>query len=283
MLDLDRFKEINDALGHQEGDAVLTEFAAFLAECSRREDVVARTGGEEFGWLIPEATAEEALAVVERVREQAEAHAFGPFADLTFSAGVCEVGQVHGGAVELYGAADLALYEAKRRGRNAVVRYRPDLARARRLEHGPRWRERERTLSAIHALARAVDARDPAMRAHSERVAELASLIAAELGWSVSRVSILREAAVVHDVGKIAISDAILQKPASLTSEEYEQIKAHVALGSGIIEEVSQPLSRRPGCASTTSAGTAAATRTGSAARPSPMAPAYSRWPTPGT
>lgn len=238
VIDLDRFKEINDALGHQVGDRVLAEFATFLAGSTRCEDVIARTGGEEFGWLLPETAASDALSLVDRVRRRAAATSFGGFDELTFSAGVCEVSQVSGRAADLYTAADMALYEAKRLGRNAVVGYRPDLARLRQAEHGPRWRERERTLSAVHALARAVDARDPAMRAHSERVADLACLLARELGWDELRVGLLREAAVVHDVGKIGIGDSILQKPAQLTGEEYEQMKAHVVLGSTILEEV---------------------------------------------
>lgn len=93
-------------------------------------------------------------------------------------------------------------------------------------------------LSARLGLARAVDAKDPTTRRHSERVADLSWTIAGALGWKPDRRRLLHEAAIVHDVGKIAIPDQILFKPAKLTDGEYETIKDHSRIGAEMLEGV---------------------------------------------
>lgn len=87
-------------------------------------------------------------------------------------------------------------------------------------------------------LARAVDAKDPYTRRHSDRVAALAAAIAAELGWDPERCVLIHEAAVVHDVGKIAIPDQILFKPGKLTVREYETVKDHSRIGAEMLDGV---------------------------------------------
>jgi HD-GYP domain-containing protein (c-di-GMP phosphodiesterase class II) len=93
-------------------------------------------------------------------------------------------------------------------------------------------------LSARLGLARAVDAKDPSTRRHSERVADLSWAIAGALGWKTERRRLLHEAAIVHDVGKIAIPDQILFKPAKLTNGEYETVKDHSRIGAEMLEGV---------------------------------------------
>jgi putative nucleotidyltransferase with HDIG domain len=86
-----------------------------------------------------------------------------------------------------------------------------------------------------------VDAKDPSTQAHSERVAELSVRIARVFGWSADRVALLREAALIHDVGKIGVPDAVLFKPGRLTAGEYERVKQHAELGAEIANEVLGP------------------------------------------
>jgi putative nucleotidyltransferase with HDIG domain len=90
----------------------------------------------------------------------------------------------------------------------------------------------------ILALARAVDAKDPSTRRHSGRVADLAVRLATALGWSPERCVLLRDAGLMHDVGKIAVPDAILLKPDRLTDDEYAIVKTHAAIGAEIAAEV---------------------------------------------
>ena len=236
LLDLDHFKRINDSHGHPAGDAVVTEVARRLAACARRGEVVARVGGEEFAWLLPGADAMDAWQAAERARVEVSATPLLSYGSLTISAGVCELSQA-GGASELHRLADGALYWAKAHGRDRCIRYSPDVVeelsageRAARLEH-------QQALNAVHALARAVDAKDPYTQRHSERVADIAVRLALELGWPAERLRELREAAVLHDVGKIAVPDAILTKPGALTPEEFALVREHPVRGAEIVAE----------------------------------------------
>jgi HD-GYP domain-containing protein (c-di-GMP phosphodiesterase class II) len=90
----------------------------------------------------------------------------------------------------------------------------------------------------LRAIARGIDSLDPTTAGHSERVAELAARLAVELGWSGSRVRRLREAALVHDVGKIAVPEQVLLTPGGLTFEQYEIVKGHAAAGAGLVASV---------------------------------------------
>ncbi|WP_337875239.1 diguanylate cyclase [Elioraea sp.] len=123
VFDADYFKQINDRWGHGVGDVVLKHLAARATETLRPADRVARIGGEEFCILLPDLTAEQAAAAVERVRATIEASGIGPLpaGAVTISGGVA---MNRGGTVPfdaLLHAADTALYRAKEAGRNRVA------------------------------------------------------------------------------------------------------------------------------------------------------------------
>jgi diguanylate cyclase (GGDEF)-like protein len=121
MVDVDHFKKYNDSFGHQAGDTVLTKVAALLREATREVDFVARYGGEEFLILLPETGMSEALDIAERIRTRIAAEVFHG-RHMTVSIGVSEF-PLHGeNADQVVGAADEALYEAKREGRDKVRR-----------------------------------------------------------------------------------------------------------------------------------------------------------------
>jgi diguanylate cyclase (GGDEF)-like protein len=126
LLDVDFFKAYNDAFGHPAGDECLRRVADALADRLRRAgDLVARYGGEEFVALLPGLSLADAFAVAEQLRSRVEAlripHPAGPHAVVTVSAGVASVVPGAGPSSRLTSAADAALYEAKRRGRNRSV------------------------------------------------------------------------------------------------------------------------------------------------------------------
>lgn len=121
VLDIDHFKRVNDTYGHLMGDVVLAEVAARLRGVARSQEILARFGGEEFVWLLPETNGAEALRAAERAREAIAAEPFGDVGFLTISAGVCE--QRDAAAGTLLDCADRALYEAKNAGRNRTSRY----------------------------------------------------------------------------------------------------------------------------------------------------------------
>ena len=125
MADLDHFKRINDTYGHEAGDRALQAFADVLLRLTRREDVVARFGGEEFLVLLPETGGDRAAAFAERVRiATSELEVLGDDHRITVSIGVAELEGGESGE-SMIKRADEALYEAKAEGRDRVVRYAP--------------------------------------------------------------------------------------------------------------------------------------------------------------
>ncbi len=237
MLDIDHFKRVNDTHGHDVDDSVLREVARRLRGIVRSGELVARVGGEEFAWLLPDADSMAAFTVAERTRRVIGETPFDGVGRLTISAGVCDLEQA-GSGDHLLRQADTALYWAKAHGRDVTFRYAGEVLERLPIDEQARRDEQAQALSSVRALAQAVDARDASTQRHSERVAALASAIAAALGWPAERSVQIYEAGLVHDVGKIGVPDAVLLKSGALTSEEFEQMKFHAPLGAQIVAGV---------------------------------------------
>jgi two-component system, cell cycle response regulator len=120
VLDVDHFKDVNDTVGHQAGDAVLRQVGAALVANTKGSDLAARYGGDEFVVLLPECAGVDAWRVAERLRA-AVAHDVTAV-PVTVSAGIGEMPGNAGDGERLVAAADAALYSAKREGRNRSVR-----------------------------------------------------------------------------------------------------------------------------------------------------------------
>ncbi|MBI5873574.1 MAG: sensor domain-containing diguanylate cyclase [Candidatus Omnitrophica bacterium] len=125
MVDIDNFKNYNDTWGHQKGDDILSKISRIIADSSRKIDCVCRYGGEEFAIILPDATKKDAVVIAERIRANIEQHSFisesgHPHQNLTVSLGVASFPEDGTNKDELIRAADSALYEAKRAGKNKV-------------------------------------------------------------------------------------------------------------------------------------------------------------------
>jgi diguanylate cyclase (GGDEF)-like protein/PAS domain S-box-containing protein len=123
ILDLDRFKEVNDRFGHPAGDQALRETARRLQRVLRRGDLLARVGGEEFAWILPDVHSHGAWAAVERARHAIGDAPFEGIGSLTISVGVALRGEL-GEPTTVYGRADESLYRAKNEGRNRCIMWR---------------------------------------------------------------------------------------------------------------------------------------------------------------
>jgi diguanylate cyclase (GGDEF)-like protein/putative nucleotidyltransferase with HDIG domain len=237
MIDIDGFKQFNDTFGHQVGDDVLETVAAHLAEVVRTNDTAARLGGDEFALLLPETSADAAQVVAYRAHDAIRRDTLQPGTNLTTSIGICDLQHARN-ADELLRFADGALFWAKEHGRDSVCRYNPKLVEDLSVEQRSARLLRNKELAGIRSLARAIDAKDHSTLQHSERVASLAARLAEANAWTPERVNELREAALIHDVGKIGVPLEVLLKPAALTATEYEFVKSHALLGAQIASEV---------------------------------------------
>jgi diguanylate cyclase (GGDEF)-like protein len=235
-LDVDHFKEINDTFGHAVGDDALRHLAKAIQGVVRPSDVCGRVGGDEFMLAITRTSAEQANQVVDRLRTQVAQMRFGPTGvSLTISAGISEFPRHALSREDLMHLADGAMYWAKSSGRNRSFIYSAEYDAALSPEDAADRVARAGLVNTVHALAKAVDAKDGYTHSHSHRVARYAAALSAEIGLEDDRMEMIRTAGVLHDVGKIGIPDAILLKPGRLTDEEFDEMKRHSEFGRDII------------------------------------------------
>jgi|HubBroStandDraft_3_1064219.scaffolds.fasta_scaffold03982_3 diguanylate cyclase (GGDEF)-like protein/putative nucleotidyltransferase with HDIG domain len=239
MGDLDGFKDINDISGHHVGDVALQRVARRLRDGKRPIDALARVGGEEFALILPDTEHDGGFALAEQLRRAVCEEFADDRTPLTISFGLSGYPEHGETAASLLHAADEALYAAKESGRNRTVRHTPALRTQLRVVGEERDIEGERFVMAVLDLAEAVDLRFSGSARHSETVGRYAEMTARELGLPERRVSRIRLAGILHDIGKAGVPNRILHKPGPLTVEEYEQIKRHPELGAQIIEHVS--------------------------------------------
>ena len=232
LLDLDRLKELNDTLGHQAGDDRLRAVADAITATGRGSDSDYRVGGDEFAVILDGVRAWNALEFVQRLGSALTTATPGG----GVSAGISEA-LVFTAKDSLLREADLALITTKRDGQVVGI-YSTDMERDSTAVASDAD-EHRRTLAG--ALALAVDAKDAYTRSHCQTVSELCALIASKLGFDDERLARIRIAGLLHDVGKIGVPDAILNKPSQLTADEYEQIKSHSTLGCDIITAADLP------------------------------------------
>jgi two-component system cell cycle response regulator len=241
FLDLDHFKALNDGYGHAVGDEVLCKFGDLVRTQLRGMDTLGRWGGEEFVVILPELQAEEALLLAEEIRATVAGHTFrvGGGVHLTCSMGLANY-PVHAQEREgVLRAADAAMYGAKRFGRNQV-RAATDLAVLALFTENPAegGREEAALVGTAEALVTLVEARDHLTGNHSHQVGDLVLRLALALGLPVSEAQMLALAGRLHDVGKVAVPDTILQKPGALTEEEWAVMRTHSVVGAEVVSHI---------------------------------------------
>lgn len=244
MLDLDLFKLFNDLYGHLEGDKALQTVSSIMMRNVGQKGIVCRYGGEEFAVLLPFYDSKRAFDLAENIRLEIQ-RAFFNTTDvtqrfLTVSIGVCTYPHAAANAEELLKRVDLAMYTAKNNGKNQTVIYTPN--------PDPRGNSHDDIAdqvsikpafsATIYALTAAIDTKDHYTFGHSQRVAEYATILAESLGLDRSHLEIIREAALLHDVGKIGVPESILTKRGRLNSEEYIIVKRHVEMSITIIKHL---------------------------------------------
>jgi diguanylate cyclase (GGDEF)-like protein len=224
VLDIDGFKQVNDELGHLAGDELLCELATALSSRLRASDRAARLGGDEFAVLLlcvdEEDTEKITQDLATRLRDAAEDRI-----PLSISIGVSLLGPHTGSVNDALQAADRAMYVEKQRRvtqRSLHGALRP-----------PAGATGE--MASLRALLAAVNARDSYTASHSREVVRLARGVSRSLGLGESETAEVEHVALLHDVGKIAIPDAILRKARSLTEHEQTLMRQHPVVGAEIL------------------------------------------------
>ena len=251
FIDIDRFKPVNDTYGHKAGDAVLRQIAALVADNVRASDLFGRYGGEEFMLILPETGPDEAYLLAEKLRTLVEHRSLvipGEDAvEMTISVGVAgEVGsqlQVD----SLVDRADAAMYAAKSLGRNRSHLYRAvdEAAPVRRAPISPDRRAAATAIgrwandTATQALASVLAPQPHHGGQPSDMIASLATGIGLEMGLAHEEIERIRIAALLHDLGKLAVPSEILDKPSALNDVEWQAIGEHPRIGQVILEQAS--------------------------------------------
>jgi diguanylate cyclase (GGDEF)-like protein/putative nucleotidyltransferase with HDIG domain len=236
VVDLDNFKEANEELGHRVADERLTIVARVLESAKRRIDTVARMGGEEFALVLPQTDEHGAYVLADRLRRAIRDHFGGDSIATTASLGVASFPKHGSSFEELFGAASQAVYAAKELGRDRSVIYNPEITANLRSAAVREDLQSEEHLAAVIVLAETLDMRDQGTARHSETVGRYAKQIAAEMGMTPREVERVHLAGMLHDIGKIGISDTILQKPGALSNAEWDEMRKHPELGSRILD-----------------------------------------------
>lgn len=253
IFDVDRFKSLNDRLGHIKGDEILRKFADCMRREKRTSDILARYGGDEFVLLLPETSEAGALILLQRIRHSAEAIPMGEGLSFSTSCGVVELApESRMPANEVIRCADMALYEAKRAGRNRVETWSQASDRIRskqqvddekieelqgRIAHLS-LQSKEMLVQSIWGLIQALEARDKYARSHSENVMRYSVGVAETLELGPVAVDVIRRAAMIHDIGKIGVPDSILCKSGKLTDEERAVIHQHPLIAVRILDQM---------------------------------------------
>ena len=270
LIDLDKFKEVNDSLGHLEGDLVLARVGRLLEQKCRQSNVVARYGGDEFIILMPETGIEQAQVLAERLRLWLATDPMLEEHQITGSFGVASF-PVHGFSMEdLIRVADAGMYVAKHAGGNQVstsdafgdgadVRRHlvsgyidgflqrehngPEdleelVSTLRKLCGGQDDADRKAMKEGVEALARAAELREHNATGHGEQCAHYAGMIARGLNLSAEEVESVAFAGRVHDVGRLFIPEQILNNPGVRTEEELAQIRTHPHVGAEVLRAI---------------------------------------------
>jgi diguanylate cyclase (GGDEF)-like protein len=264
MLDLDRFRDCNERHSPKFGDYVLKWFAGILESIGRESDIVTRYQSDRFIMALPSATASQAIELADRCRRamlQEPVIIKGQSYETTVSIGVVEstlgfIETEH----QLIRRARIALEHAKHEGGNRTINWSELIAAQPQRQglgqltlHGishrvERIRQQLRCtyVESTRALVAAVEAKDPYTREHSLTVSIYAEAIGKRMKLNAPMLETLRAAALLHDMGKIGVPDAILTKPGRLTPEEFDVVKRHPQTALEILGHVSFLNDERP-------------------------------------
>ena len=239
FCDLDYFKSFNDLNGHHLGDKALKRIAQMIKGAKRVMDIAARYGGEEFAIILPETDGREAKKVAERLRQEVEqvefeTHKVGKHY-LTVSIGIAVYPQDGVTQEDLLERADMMMYYAKCLGRNQVHLYEEARGTVSQVTRDHVLRD-SLFMNSLQFMTSMVEEKDHYTHRHAESVTGYAVITAQSLGLGKDEIYHVGLAALLHDLGKIGISDEILTKKGPLSIDEMARIRSYPLIGAEILK-----------------------------------------------
>jgi diguanylate cyclase (GGDEF)-like protein/putative nucleotidyltransferase with HDIG domain len=227
IVDVDDFRASRGRHGRHVADDVLKAIARVLTASIRASDVASRVSANEFALMLPETSGTEALGAFKRIMLTLEGTRVGPVEAIAASVGLACYRHGMSGE-QLMASAGRGLDRARSGGGGRSVLWDP----------GPDGAEPNPHEDAIAGLAEALLERDRYTGEHSESVVELAARVARGLGLDEREVERVRSAALLHDIGKVAIPDEVLHKAGALDDGEWDIMREHPAIGERILRAI---------------------------------------------
>lgn len=215
MSDVNGLKLVNDSFGHRAGDALLLKFTKVLKEFFPAENAISRVGGDEFVILIPNMNREQADNLVKSIKNK------------------CDYEGVEALNLSVSFGWDIKTHMSE--NINEVLKSAEDYMYKKKLFEGPSMRGKT-----IDIIINTLHEKNKREEQHSHRVAELCEKLAIALKMPDHDLKVIRNAGLLHDIGKIAVQDSLLNKPGKLTREEFEDVAKHPEIGYRILCSVSE-------------------------------------------
>jgi len=206
MCDLDGLKLVNDVFGHQEGDRLLIKAAEIIRESCRREDLIARWGGDEFLILLPKTDIKTAEEITRRIKEKCNSQKDGPV-QVSIALGYATKSRAEENIWEVMKEAEDWMYRNK-------------------LLHAKSYRNAVISSLKTTLLEKSIETEE-----HAERLKEMCRKIGESMGLKLQQLDELELLAMLHDIGKVAIKESILTKSGPLTEEEWVEMRKHPEIG----------------------------------------------------
>jgi diguanylate cyclase (GGDEF)-like protein/putative nucleotidyltransferase with HDIG domain len=210
MGDVNGLKLVNDAFGHAKGDELLQKAAKAIRTACRKDDIVARWGGDEFVILLPKTKTEEVVDVIKRIKELYSKEYVNSLS-VSISFGWDTKNNLDEDILKVLKSAEDRMYKHK------IIE-----------NEGNRG-------NTLNTIIKTLHEKNPREEQHSKRVSDICQNIGRALGLSEIAVSKLKAVGLLHDIGKIAIEEGILNKPGELTNQERDEIKRHPSIGYRIL------------------------------------------------
>lgn len=213
MADVNGLKLVNDSFGHATGDELLKKVAQIMEKGFREDHIIARLSGDEFVVLLPNTDIMETEKIIKNVKALASEGKVGTV-DISISFGYQTMGNKEENIQDILKKAEDYMYKKK-------------------LFEGPSMRGKT-----INTIISTLHEKNKREEQHSLRVSKLCESMGAAIGLTEDEIKELKTVGLLHDIGKVAVEESILNKPGKLTDEEWEEIKRHPEIGYRILSTV---------------------------------------------